>query len=346
MRAEAPWSILATLATLAGRCGAARRRDLDMIEARGLSKRYGDTLAVEDLSFAVQPGRITGFLGPNGAGKTTTMRLILGLDQPTSGSVTVNGKPFGKLAWPMREVGALLDAKAVHGGRSAYNHLLCLAQADNLPARRVGEVLEVVGLSEVAKKRSKGFSLGMSHRLGIAGALLGDPGILLFDEPGNGLDPEGIMWIRNLMKALAAEGRTVFVSSHLMSEMENTADYLIVIGRGRLISDCTVDEFIAENSRQSVRVRTPQAEALVTLAVTAGGTARDDGNGQLIVTGLDPSQLGDLAFDNGIRLHELAPVNASLEQAFMELTASSVEFHAGLPGVPTGQQPVHAGEVS
>jgi ABC-2 type transport system ATP-binding protein len=317
-----------------------------MIEARGLSKRYGDTLAVDDLSFDVKPGRITGFLGPNGAGKTTTMRLILDLDRPTSGSVTVNGKPFGKLAWPMREVGALLDAKAVHGGRSAYNHLLCLAQASNLPARRVGEVLELVGLGEVAKKRSKGFSLGMAQRLGIAGALLGDPGILMFDEPVNGLDPEGILWIRNLMKALAAEGRTVFVSSHLMSEMENTADHLIVIGRGRLIADCTVDQFIAENSRPTVRVRTPQSEALVTLAATAGGTVRDDGNGQLIVTGLDPSQLGDLAFDNGIRLHELAPVSASLEQAFMELTASSVEFHAGLPDVPAGQPPVHAGEVA
>ncbi len=317
-----------------------------MIEARGLTKRYGDTLAVEDLSFAVEPGRITGFLGPNGAGKTTTMRLILGLDKPTSGSVTVHGKPFERLAWPMREVGALLDAKAVHGGRSAYNHLLCLAQASSLPSRRVGEVLELVGLSEVAKKRSKGFSLGMAQRLGIAGALLGDPGILMFDEPVNGLDPEGILWIRNLMKALAAEGRTVFVSSHLMSEMENTADHLIVIGRGRLISDCTVAEFIAENSRQSVRVRTPQSEALVTLAEQAGGTALEAGQGQLIVTGLNPAQLGDLAFDNGIRLHELAPVNASLEQAFMELTASSVEFHAGLPGASAGQPPVPAGEVA
>jgi ABC-2 type transport system ATP-binding protein len=344
MRADAPSSILAGLA---GRPVAARRRkDLDMIEARGLTKRYGDTLAVDDLSFDVEPGRITGFLGPNGAGKTTTMRLILGLDWPTSGSVTVNGKPFGKLAWPMREVGALLDAKAAHGGRSAYNHLLCLAQANSLPARRVDEVLELVGLREVAKKRSKGFSLGMAQRLGIAGALLGDPGILMFDEPVNGLDPEGILWIRNLMKALAAEGRTVFVSSHLMSEMENTADHLIVIGRGKLISDCTVDEFIAENSRQSVRVRTPQAAALVTLAATAGGTVLDDGSGQLTVTGLAPSQLGDLAFDNGIRLHELAPVNASLEQAFMELTASSVEFRAGLPGDPVGQPPAYAGEVA
>src|SRR5271166_5358273 len=193
-----------------------------MIEARGLSKRYGDTLAVDNLSFAVEPGRITGFLGPNGAGKTTTMRLILGLDRPTSGSVTVNGKPFSQMAWPMREVGALLDAKAVHGGRSAYNHLLCLAQTNNLPARRVDEVLELVGLHDVAKKRSKGFSLGMSQRLGIAGTLLGDPRVLMFDEPVNGLDPEGILWIRNLMKALAAEGRTVFVSSHLMSEMQNT----------------------------------------------------------------------------------------------------------------------------
>ena len=220
-----------------------------MIEARGLTKRYGDTLAVDNLSFGVEPGKITGFLGPNGAGKTTTMRLILGLDHPTSGTVTVNGQPFVQLAHPMREVGALLDAKAVHGGRSAYNHLLCLAETNNLPRRRVGEVLALVGLSEVARKRSDGFSLGMGQRLGIAAALLGDPAILMFDEPVNGLDPEGILWIRNLMKALAAEGRTIFVSSHLMSEMEHTADHLLVIGRGKLISDCTVPEFIAANSR-------------------------------------------------------------------------------------------------
>jgi ABC-type multidrug transport system ATPase subunit len=206
-----------------------------MIEARGLTKRYGTTTAVDGLSFTVQPGRITGFLGPNGSGKTTTMRLILGLDWPTAGAVTVNGKPFARLGCPMREVGALLDAKAVHGGRSAYNHLLCLAQTNNLPRRRVGEVLELVGLTGVARKRSKGFSLGMGQRLGIAAALLGDPAILMFDEPVNGLDPEGILWIRNLMKGLAAQGRTVFVSSHLMSEMENTADHLIVIGRGKLI---------------------------------------------------------------------------------------------------------------
>ena len=231
-----------------------------MIEAQSLTKRYGDKVAVDDLSFSVEPGKITGFLGPNGAGKTTTMRLILGLDRPTKGTVTVHGKDFRELAQPMREVGALLDAKAVHGGRSAYNHLLCLAQTNNLPARRVNEVLDLVGLTDVARKRSKGFSLGMGQRLGIAGALLGDPAILMFDEPVNGLDPEGILWIRNLMKALAAEGRTVFVSSHLMSEMENTADHLLVIGRGRLIADCTVAEFIARNSVQTVRVRTPQGD--------------------------------------------------------------------------------------
>src|SRR6266849_5399375 len=245
--------------------GRAGRKDDFMIEARGLTKRYGDTLAVDHLSFAVEPGRITGFLGPNGAGKTTTMRLILGLDHPTGGSVTVNGQRLRQLAWPMREVGALLDAKAVHGGRSAYNHLLCLAQTNSLPKRRVDEVLELVGLTAVVRKRTKGFSLGMGQRLGIAAALLGDPSILMFDEPVNGLDPEGILWIRNLMKALAAEGRTVFVSSHLMSEMENTAEHLIVIGRGRLIADCTVPEFIAANSSQTVRVRTPQADALVQL---------------------------------------------------------------------------------
>ncbi|MGO8729620.1 MAG: ABC transporter ATP-binding protein [Streptosporangiaceae bacterium] len=308
-----------------------------MIEARGLTKRYGDTLAVDNLSFSVAPGKITGFLGPNGAGKTTTMRLILGLDRPTSGNVTIDGKPFEKLAYPMREVGALLDAKAVHGGRSAYNHLLCLAQVSNLPSRRVGEVLQLVGLSAVAKKRSRGFSLGMGQRLGIAAALLGDPKILMFDEPVNGLDPEGILWIRNLMKALAAEGRTVFVSSHLMSEMENTADHLIVIGRGRLISDCTVNEFIAANSRQSVRVRTPQPDDLGKLVAAAGGSVHESGDGLIVVNGLDASEVGDLAFENGVRLHELAPAHASLEQAFMELTASSVEFHAGVPGGTGGK---------
>jgi ABC-2 type transport system ATP-binding protein len=244
----------------------------------------------------------------------------------------------------MREVGALLDAKAVHGGRSAYNHLLCLAETNNLPAQRVNEVLGLVGLSEVARKRSKGFSLGMGQRLGIAAALLGDPAILMFDEPVNGLDPEGILWIRNLMKALAAEGRTIFVSSHLMSEMENTADHLLVIGRGRLISDCTVEEFIAANSRQSVRVRTPQPAALARIVAAAGGTVHEDGEGLMIVQGLGVSQVGDLAFENSVRLHELAPAQASLEQAFMELTASSVQFHAGVP--ERELQTANAGEVA
>ena len=316
-----------------------------MIEARGLTKRYGDTLAVDDLSFRVEPGKITGFLGPNGAGKTTTMRLILSLDHPSSGTVTVNGQPFDRLAHPMREVGALLDAKAVHGGRSAYNHLLCLAETNNLPRRRVDETLALVGLNEVARKRSKGFSLGMGQRLGIAAALLGDPAILMFDEPVNGLDPEGILWIRNLMKALAAEGRTVFVSSHLMSEMEHTADHLLVIGRGRLIADCTVAEFIAANSRQSVRVRTPQPAALATVVTAAGGQVREDGDGLMTVQGLGVSQVGDLAFENSVRLHELAPAQASLEQAFMELTASSVQFHAGVPE-QLDVQSVNAGEAA
>jgi ABC-2 type transport system ATP-binding protein len=327
-----------------------------MIEARSLTKRYGDKVAVDDLSFSVEPGKITGFLGPNGAGKTTTMRLILGLDRPTKGTVTVHGKNFRDLAQPMREVGALLDAKAVHGGRSAYNHLLCLAQTNNLPARRVGEVLDLVGLNEVAKKRSGGFSLGMGQRLGIAGALLGDPAILMFDEPVNGLDPEGILWIRNLMKALAAEGRTVFVSSHLMSEMESTADHLLVIGRGRLIADCTVAEFIARNSVQTVRVRTPQTDELRAAVALAGGHVAAAADGGFVVQGLAPDQIGDLAFERGIRLHELAQAHASLEQAFMELTASSVEFHAhadidgsgtgaGAAGSGPAVQPVTTGEV-
>jgi ABC-2 type transport system ATP-binding protein len=299
-----------------------------MIEVRGLTKRYGSKTAVDNLSFAIEPGRVTGFLGPNGAGKTTTMRCILGLDYPNEGTVTVDGKVYGDLAYPMREVGALLEAKAVHGGRSAYNHLLCLAQTNSLPKRRVGEVLELVGLTEVAKKRSKGFSLGMSQRLGIAATLLGDPKVLMFDEPVNGLDPEGILWIRNLMKALAAEGRTVFVSSHLMSEMENTADHLIVIGRGKLIAATSMEEFVARASGASVRVRTPSTDQLVRAVTGKGATADLDDDGSIEVRGMNAEQIGDLAFGEGIRLHELAPVRASLEEAFMELTADSVEYRA------------------
>ena len=307
-----------------------------MIEVRGLTKRYGETTAVSDLSFDVMPGKVTGFLGPNGAGKTTTMRLILGLDYPNAGTVRIDGKRYASLAYPMREVGALLDAKAVHGGRSACNHLLCLAQTNNLPRKRVGEVLELVGLTEVARKRTKGFSLGMAQRLGIAATLLGDPAVLMFDEPVNGLDPEGILWIRNLMKALAAEGRTVFVSSHLMSEMQNTADRLIVIGRGQLLADCTMEEFIARSSGQTVRVATPQADLLVKAVVEAGGSAASGGNGTLTVSGLTAAQVGDLAFEHLVRLHELTVLRASLEAAFMELTADSVEYRAGAEG-PQGQ---------
>jgi ABC-2 type transport system ATP-binding protein len=326
-----------------------------MIEVRGLTKRYGEKVAVNDLSFTVEPGKVTGFLGPNGAGKTTTMRLILGLDYPTRGTVTVKNRQYRTLDNPMRDVGALLDAKAVHGGRSAYSHLLCLAQTNNIPKRRVNEVLGLVGLTEVAKKRSKNFSLGMGQRLGIAATLLGDPSVLMFDEPVNGLDPEGIRWIRNLMKALATEGRTVFVSSHLMSEMENTADHLIVIGRGKLISDCTVAEFIAKNSTATVRVRTPQLDQLAKVVAAGGGVATSSGEGSLLVQGLPVERVGDIAFENGIRLHELAPARASLEQAFMELTADSVEYHAGdgTAGTPAAdghteaaeKQQVRAGEV-
>jgi ABC-2 type transport system ATP-binding protein len=305
-----------------------------MIEVRGLTKRYGAKVAVDNLTFGVEPGKVTGFLGPNGAGKTTTMRLILGLDYPDSGTVLVDGMKYHDLAYPMRDVGALLDAKAVHGGRSAYNHLLCLAQTNNLPAKRVGEVLELVGLSEVTRKRSKGFSLGMSQRLGIAATMLGDPRVLMFDEPVNGLDPEGILWIRNLMKALAGEGRTVFVSSHLMSEMENTADHLIVIGKGKLIADCTMAEFIARSSGAAVRVRTPSADQLVLAVAAKGGTATADGDGTLVVRGMTADAVGDIAFEEGIRLHELTTTHASLEEAFMALTAESVEFHAGVPGAP------------
>jgi ABC-2 type transport system ATP-binding protein len=308
-----------------------------MIEARGLTKRYGGALAVDNLSFTVEQGKVTGFLGPNGSGKTTTMRLILGLDKPTAGTVTINGKPFGRLAGPMRHLGALLDAKALHGGRTAYDHLLCLAQTNNLPRRRVDEVLAVVGLTGVARKRAKDFSLGMGQRLGIAAALLGNPQILMFDEPANGLDPEGILWIRNLMKQLATEGRSVIVSSHLMPEMENTADHVLVLGRGRLIADCTVEEFIAADSQRRFRVRTPQPQELTRLVAAAGGTVIADGDGTVVVSGLEAGRIWDLAFENAVRLHELAPVHASLEQAFTELTAASVEFRADAPDqkVPT-----------
>ncbi|HEX4257933.1 MAG TPA: ATP-binding cassette domain-containing protein [Streptosporangiaceae bacterium] len=311
-----------------------------MIEVRGLTKRYGDKLAVDNLTFAVEPGKVTGFLGPNGAGKSTTMRLILGLDNPTSGEAMVHGKRYRGLNYPMREMGALLEAKAVHGGRSAYNHLLCLAQTNDIPKRRVDEVLGLVGLTEVAKKRSKGFSLGMSQRLGIAGALLGDPQVLIFDEPVNGLDPEGIRWIRNLMQALAAEGRTVFVSSHLMSEMETTAQDIIVIGRGKLIANTTIEKFIAENSTGTVKVRTPQVDELAKAVAAAGGTATSGGDEALVVQGLTTDQVGDVAFGAGVRLHELSTHRASLEQAFMELTADSVEYQATVQsGSPAGGAP-------
>jgi ABC-2 type transport system ATP-binding protein len=303
-----------------------------MIEVHGLTKRYGAKTAVDGLTFGIEPGKVTGFLGPNGAGKTTTMRCILGLDYPDAGNVTVDGREYHDLGNPMLEVGALLDAKAVHGGRSAYSHLLCLAQTNNLPRRRVDDVLELVGLSEVAKKRSKGFSLGMSQRLGIAATLLGDPKVLMFDEPVNGLDPEGILWIRNLMKALAAEGRTVFVSSHLMSEMEYTADHLIVIGRGKLIADCSMAEFIARSSGASVQVRTPMPDELVKAVTANGATTVTHDDGAIEVHGITATAIGDIAFEQAIRLHELTVVHASLEEAFMELTASSVEYHAGIPG--------------
>ena len=305
-----------------------------MIEARGLTKRYGSRLAVDDLNFRVRPGVVTGFLGPNGAGKSTTMRLILGLDRPTAGTVTVDGRTHRRAASPMHEVGALLDARAVHGGRSARSHLLCLAQTNRIPVRRVDEVLGIVGLSDVAGKRSKGFSLGMSQRLGVAAALLGDPQVLMFDEPVNGLDPEGIVWIRTLMRSLAAEGRVVFVSSHLMSEMENTADHLIVVGKGRLVADCPIAEFIACGSGNTVLVEAQAPDVLARAVTAAGGSVTQEPErppGWLRVHGLTEAEVGGVAFAAGVPLHHLAAAKVSLEQAFMELTADSVEYHAELP---------------
>jgi ABC-2 type transport system ATP-binding protein len=318
-----------------------------MIEARDLNKRYGDKLAVDHLSFTVEPGRVTGFLGPNGAGKSTTMRLILGLDRPLSGTATINGQRYADLAQPLRTVGALLEARAMHTGRSAYNHLLFLAQSQGLPRSRVDQVLGLVGLTEVARKRTGGFSLGMSQRVGIAVALLGDPEILILDEPVNGLDPEGILWIRNLMKQLASEGRTVFVSSHLMNEMAVTADHLIVIGRGRLIAESSTQEFIERSSDKYVLVRSPDAARLADLIAAAGGKAEPqpeaEGNGNgtgrpaaLRVTSLDAARIGEIAAADRIVLHELTPRLASLEEAYMELTAGHLEYGDHGPGQAAG----------
>ena len=300
-----------------------------MIEAQSLSKNYGEKRAVDDLSFVVRPGVVTGFLGPNGSGKSTTMRLILGLDAPTAGLVTVNGKAYRKHVAPLHEVGALLEARSVHTGRSAQNHLLAVAQTHGIPKRRVGELIDLVGLHDVAKKRAGDFSLGMGQRLGIATALLGDPATVMLDEPVNGLDPEGIHWIRNLLKQLAAEGRTVFVSSHLMSEMALTADHLIVIGRGRLIADTSVEEFVNRASKKIVRVRSPQAERLRGLVVGSDVSVLALEPGVLEISGLTAEQIGDAAATNGVTLHELTPQQASLEEAFMELTRDDIEFRAG-----------------
>lgn len=299
-----------------------------MISARGLTKRYGDKIAVESLTFDVKPGVVTGFLGPNGAGKSTTMRLILGLDAPTAGSVTVNGRAYRDLPAPIQEVGALLDAGAVQRGRSARQHLRWVAQASGIPVRRVDEVLDLVGLSDVAEKRIGTFSLGMLQRLGIATALLGDPPVLMFDEPVNGLDPEGIAWFRNLVKRLAAEGRTILISSHLMSEMQEIADRVLVIGRGRLIADAPIDDLVRQTGGDAVRVVSPRAAEFVPILEAAGASVMPEQDGSLLVTGIEIADIGALAARHGITLHELSPRRASLEEAFMAITRSSVEYQA------------------
>jgi ABC-2 type transport system ATP-binding protein len=306
-----------------------------MIEARNLSKRYGETNAVSDLTFTVKPGVVTGFLGPNGSGKSTTMRLILGLDAPSDGDVTVNGKHYAEHSAPLHEVGALLEARSIHTGRSAYNHLLAQAQTHGIPRRRVEELIELVGLGSVAKKRAGQFSLGMGQRLGIAAALLGDPEVVMLDEPVNGLDPDGIRWIRDLLKSLAAEGRTVFLSSHLMSEMALTADHLIVIGRGRLITDVSVDEFIRRHSRHIVRVRSPQTSELADLVRAADVSVKAVEPGVISIEGLSAEQVGRQAASKGFVLYELTPQQASLEEAFMDLTRDEVEYHATPSARPT-----------
>ncbi|SEM73366.1 ABC transporter ATP-binding protein [Streptacidiphilus jiangxiensis] len=305
--------------------------DTHVIEARGLSKRYGATTAVDRLDFRVEPGRVTGFLGPNGAGKSTTMRMILGLDLPTSGSVLVNGRDYQGIVWPLHEIGALLDARAVHPGRTAYRHLHSLAAANGIPRPRVDAVLEQVGLTSVAHRRVGGFSLGMSQRLGIAGALLGDPGILLFDEPVNGLDPDGILWIRTLMRSLAAEGRTVLVSSHLMSEMALTADHLLVIGEGRLLADTSLDELIARGAGDRVEVRAVERARLAAELREVGAEVTLEPDGTLQVTGVGSAAIGELAAARGHVLHQLRDVTSSLEEAYFRLTEGSVVYRAPVP---------------
>ncbi|MFG2503671.1 ABC transporter ATP-binding protein [Streptomyces sp. NPDC048441] len=300
-----------------------------MLTLRGLTKRYGEKTAVDDLSLEVAPGKITGFLGPNGAGKSTTMRMILGLDHPTSGTALIKGKRYADHTHPLREVGALLDARAVHPRRSAHKHLLAMARSHGIDARRVDEVLDATGLSDVAGKQAGSFSLGMGQRLGIAGALLGDPEVLMLDEPVNGLDPDGVLWIRRFLRSLATQGRTVFVSSHLMSEMEVTADRLIVIGKGRLIADAPMEDILARSSRNAVRVRGPEAEGLHALANRLRGEAHDVERvspHELVARGISAERVGDLAHEQHVRLHELRAVEASLEEAYMELTAGSVEY--------------------
>ncbi|WP_165065530.1 ABC transporter ATP-binding protein [Marisediminicola senii] len=311
-----------------------------MIEVRGLSKHYGSTTAVDDVTFTVKPGMVTGFLGPNGAGKSTTMRMIVGLDRPSAGSATVNGRPYAEHRAPLREVGVLLDAKAVHTGRSARNHLRALAATHGIAKARVDEVIALTGLESVARKRVGGFSLGMGQRLGIAAALLGDPATLILDEPVNGLDPEGVIWVRTLARHLASEGRTVFLSSHLMSEMAQTADHIIVLGRGKVVADAPVHQILEMAKGTAVRVRAPRSEALAELLRGDGVDVTADDGGRLRVTGITAPRIGELAASTGLVLHELTPLEGSLEDAYLALTQGEVEYHAGaLPPSPDGSFP-------
>jgi ABC-2 type transport system ATP-binding protein len=303
-----------------------------MIEVEKLSKRYGRITAVDGVSFTVRPGHVTGFLGPNGAGKTTTMRVILGLDAPTSGTVLVGGRRYQAIIRPLHQVGSLLDATAVHGARTAWLHLLSIAQSNGIGRRRVMEMLRLTGLDSVAHRRIGGFSLGMKQRLGIAAALLGDPPVLMFDEPVNGLDPEGVLWLRQMLRSMAAEGRTVFVSSHLMSEMALTADHLVIIGRGRLLADTPTASFTETSTRGDVLVRSPRVGELAELLAGSGAAVASTGDGGLSVTGMDAAAVGDLAASHSIAVHQLVSRQASLEQAYMDLTGSSAQYHAGQPG--------------